>query len=147
MTHEEIETYRQELRGILEKHEAKTLNDADTMKALRELAKKVGASTQRVFFNNTVSGTKPVCNDAAIPELAYNIHQALQTASMINACQTAAKNHEIAVKAQKGARFSQGIAVGAMLAAWGAVAVNLIVRRASNGSWNVATGATAGIWS
>jgi hypothetical protein len=117
MTHEEIEAARRELQHILEQHEAKILKDVDATKALRELAKKVGASTQRVFFNNTVSGTKPVCNDAEIPELAYNIHLALQTASMIDACRTAAKNHEITLKAQESARLSQWISVAVMLAA------------------------------
>lgn len=117
MTHEEIEACRQELQNALEKHEAKALSDVDALKALRELAKKVGASTQRVFFNNTVSGTKPVCNDAAVPELAYNIHFALQTASMIDACRTAAKNHEITLKAQESARLSQWISVAVMFAA------------------------------
>jgi hypothetical protein len=137
MTHEEIETYRQELQDTLEKHEAKTLNDVDTMRALRGLAKKVGASAQRVFFNNTVSGTKPVCDDAAIPELAYNIHFALQTASMIDACRTAAKNHEITVAAMKEAAKSQRISKYAMIAAWiaaiaawAASILPLIVRRA-----------------
>jgi hypothetical protein len=95
MTHEEIEAKRRELQEILEKHEAKILNDADTTRALRELARKVGASTQTVFLNNTVSGTKRVFNDAAIPELAHNIHFALQTASMIDACRTAAENTKL----------------------------------------------------
>ncbi len=106
-----------ELQDTLEKHEAKTLNDADAIRALRELAKKVGASTQRVFFDHTVYGTKPVCNDADIPELAYNIHFALQTASMIDACRTAAKNHEITLKTQESARLSQWISVAVMMAA------------------------------
>jgi hypothetical protein len=37
---------------------------------------------------------------------------------MIDACRTAAKNYEIAVKAQKNARLSQWIALGAMVAAF-----------------------------
>ncbi len=127
MTHEEIEAARRGLQHILEQHGAKILKDVDATKALRELAKKVGASTQRVFFNNTVSGTKPVCNDAEIPELAYNIHLALQTASMIDACRTAAKNVGLAENAQAAASRAQQVAFWSMLAAWAAVVVNIIV--------------------
>ncbi|MEN6426632.1 MAG: hypothetical protein ABFE13_14830 [Phycisphaerales bacterium] len=92
MTHREIEAARRELQGILDKHEAKAQNDAGTARALRELAKEVGASTQTVFLKNTVYGTTRECNDASIPELTYNIHFALQTASMVDACRTAAEN-------------------------------------------------------
>jgi hypothetical protein len=127
MTHEEIEAYRQELQDILEKPEAKIPNDVNTTKALQELATKVGASTQRVFFKDTTSGTKPVCDDARIPELAYNIHVALQTASMIDACQTAAKNVGLAENAQAAASRAQQVAFWSMLAAWAAVVVNIIV--------------------
>jgi hypothetical protein len=53
---------------------------------------------------------------ARAPEYAYDIHLALQTASMIDACQTAAKNYEIALQAQRDARTSHWIAVGALFA-------------------------------
>ncbi len=63
---------------------------------------------------------------------------------MIDACRTAAKNSEIALKAQNTARISQWIAFGAMLAAWGAIAVSLILGGTSDRSWNISTGATGG---
>ncbi|MBN1505990.1 MAG: hypothetical protein JW955_04045 [Sedimentisphaerales bacterium] len=42
--------------------------------------------------------------------------RSLQTASMIDACTTAARNYEIAAKAQEHARRSQWVSVVAMLA-------------------------------
>jgi hypothetical protein len=130
MTHEEIEKKRRELQDILEEHanklkehENKAVNDDETRNRLRDLAKQVGASTQAVFLNVTYGGSRKV-DEAEICELAYNIHHALQTASMIDACRTAAKNHEIAMKAheiaaqaQESARHSRWISVAVMLAA------------------------------
>jgi hypothetical protein len=51
-----------------------------------------------------------------MPDLAWNIHQALQTASMIDACRTAAKNFEIAKTAQKEAHMAKWVSFIAMLA-------------------------------
>ena len=47
-------------------------------------------------------------------ELVYAIHQALQTATMIDACKTAARNYKIAL-------IATVIALGSALAAWIAV--------------------------
>jgi hypothetical protein len=116
MTHEEIEDYRRELQNILQKHESKVADKEQTGKTLRELAVKVGASGEAVFLNIGYAGFREV-RPAEIPELAYNIHFALQTASMIDARRTAAKNHEVALRAQESARVSQWVSVGAMLAA------------------------------
>lgn len=117
MTHEEIEARRRELQDILERHENKALNAVDTRHALHDLAKQVGASTQAVFLNVVQGGSRKV-SEAEICELAYNIHQALQTASMIDACRTAAKNHEIALAAMKETSESQRISKHMMKAAW-----------------------------
>ncbi len=114
MTHEEIEAMQRKLQDIVEKHT--TQNNAHTMKVLGELAKKVGASTQTVFPDIIQPG-KRISTDAAIPELAHNIHFALQTASMIDACRTAAKNIEFAERALAGTRRAQFWTIIAVVAA------------------------------
>jgi len=55
---------------------------------------------------------------ATIPELAHNIHQALQTWSMIDACRTAAKSHRTAVAAAIIAVCAALAAVSAAIANW-----------------------------
>ncbi len=114
MTREEIEAMQRELHDIIEKHTAQ--NNAHTMKVLGELAKKVGASTQTVFPDIVQPG-KRICTDAVIPELAHNIHFALQTASMVDACRTAAKNIELTEQALAGTRRAQRWAIIAVVAA------------------------------
>ena len=126
MTHEEIENYQRELQSILDKYETKLENKGQTYTALRELARKVGASTEAVFLN-VVQGGSRVVSQAEIPELAYNIHFALQTASMIDACRTAAENVEVAQQAQRDASKAQWVAIGSMVAAWAAVVVHIAV--------------------
>lgn len=117
MTHDQIEAYRVKLSEIL-------ADDSNTYTSLEDLAKKVGAST-----TNRYKGY----GKAAIPELVENINSALQTASMIDMCRTAAQNYEIAVTATKEAvtnnRIAAAIAILSMLAAWSAVIVILIVNR------------------
>lgn len=141
MTYDEIEIYRRQLQELIERWrptEAPVSIDV-TKGDFYELARKVGASTRAVFINPQTG--LPAGYDASIDDVISNIHQALQTASMVDACRTAAKNHEIAMKAQRNARFSQWIALGAMLAPWGAVAVNLI-GTANDGSWSISVGAS-----
>jgi len=107
MTPEESELYRLEL----------TIGDAyptqDKDLSLKELAIKVGANTVKRFDIDAAG---------AQLELVSNIHQALQTASMIDACKTASRNYQIAVTATKAAiwnyRIAAAIALLAMIAAY-----------------------------
>jgi hypothetical protein len=104
MTNEEIEEYRQRLVDI-----QKMLNPNERFTALQALAKEVGASTQGLsMFNDS--------DRAGVSEgnLVANIHNALQTATMVNMCKTASKNYKIAITAAI-------IALLSALAAWAAV--------------------------
>jgi predicted GTPase len=115
MTREEIDTHERRLRELLRLRQGDTGYQDHVERELRELASDVGASMTvrlRAQGGQDINSTQ-----ATISELASHIHQALQTASMIDACQTAAKNHEIALKAQESARVSQLISVAAMFAA------------------------------
>lgn len=105
MTHAEIETCQRQLTEILQKRREDGKYKPEVRGDLRGLADKIGASTQTVFID-IIQGGHRVVRDAEECELAYNIHQSLQTASMIDACTTAAKNYEIAPKAQENARRS-----------------------------------------
>jgi ABC-type histidine transport system ATPase subunit len=126
MTEGEIEVYRNRLVKILSKKDKQGRYSNEVQQELQELALELGASTQTVYLNIGYAGMRKIC-DATIPELAFNIHQALQTASMVNACVTAAENSKIMKVAQKQSRNSQRIAFWAMLAAWVAVVVNLVI--------------------
>ena len=106
MTHEEF-------RGYSQRFEELAGANRPVKNELAELARKVAASTQSVDY---VTGNCRI-SDATVPELIYGIQRALQTWAMIDTCRTAAKNHEITLKAQESARLSQWMAVGAMLAA------------------------------
>jgi hypothetical protein len=122
MTHEEIESYRKRLQEILAKYEDVLKNntgDAPVREELRTLARETGASQQALWGISD--------RDATVSELAHNIYQALQTASMIDACRTAAENVDVAKQAQRDASRSQQVAFWSMLAAWGAVVVNIVV--------------------
>lgn len=99
MTDEEIEEYEKRLVEIQVK------SDNGQFKDLQKLAKELGASTIDRYKGH---------GDAGQAELTENIHQALQTASMINMSKAAAKNYEIASRATK-------IALGSAIAAWAAV--------------------------
>lgn len=119
MTSEEIEIYRLELVNIL-------VDDYPTQSrqtSLKELARKVGASTTNRYKGH---------GEAGQAELVDNISTALQTASMIDACRTASKNYDIAVAATKAAiqnyRIAAAIAILSMLAAWSAVIVIVLIR-------------------
>lgn len=80
MQKSDVEKERLELQNILEK------DDQDQqLTDLKNLALKVGASTVKLY---------PGYGDASKPEIIQNIHQALQTKSMIAAVKTS-YNHVI----------------------------------------------------
>jgi len=95
MSHKEIEEYRKELIEIIERPKQSDGNPAEgTKRDLQELAKRVGANTRAIYTdpNGELKGY-----DAGISDLIDNIHTALQTASMINACKTASRSWIVAV--------------------------------------------------
>lgn len=113
MTHKEIEAYRKKLSEIIDSPPEPDGNPAKgTKKALRELARKVGANTRAMYINPTTEA--PVGYDAGISDLIDNIHQGLQTLTMIDACKTANRNFVIAL-------IATIIAVGSAIALWIAV--------------------------
>ena len=99
MKHDEIERYRKALRDLVERWHPTTEPQPEevTKGDLQELARKVGASTRSVCIDPKTN--LPAGYPAGIGELIDNIHQALQTASMIDACRTAARNFWIALAA------------------------------------------------
>jgi hypothetical protein len=121
MTNREIKGYMTELRHILAAHGDGTgdagAQETIVSKQLRSLAVKTGASLSIAW------GTKD--RPATPSELAYNIHQALQTASMIDACRTAAKNAKLTRDAleetRKAQRTSWIIAIATVIAALAAL--------------------------
>ena len=72
----EIQDERDELQEILRQGDA---NVGDTTNKLKNLAGRVGASTWKLY---------PGYSEASIPELVANIHQALQTKSVVAALRT-----------------------------------------------------------
>ncbi len=140
MTSRQIEGYRKRLQALIEKwHPTDHPEPDDVTKGdFQQLAREVGASTRSVCIHPQTG--LPVGCPASIDELISNIHQALQTASMINTSRTVAKNYRIAEKARKSARLSLLIAFIAALAAWAAVVVNTI-RTSGGNSWIMSTGA------
>jgi hypothetical protein len=94
----QIESERSELQKILSADEE---TGARTNK-LKELALRVGASTTKLY---------PGHGDASVPELVHNIHQALQTKSVIAALQTSRTYLSVSIILALIAFFS-------MVAAW-----------------------------
>jgi hypothetical protein len=117
MTNEEAERYWNELRDIVQTG----LDNGTTRDKLKELAREVGAWHGRAISDRAHDATNDV--------LVASIHQALQTWSMIDTCRTAAENVRLAENAQAAASKAQRVAFWSMLAAWGAVVVNIVVRR------------------
>ena len=103
MTNREMKGYMTELQHILAAYADGTADtsaqEAQVSKQLRSLAMKTGASLCIAW------GTKD--RPATPSELAYNIHQALQTASMIDACRTAARNARLTRDALEVTRKAQ----------------------------------------
>jgi hypothetical protein len=116
MTSEQIDAYRKRLQETLSKRKPDGSYQSTVERELQELAVEVGASTTTCYVHPTKG--REVTVTASTPELAYNIHFALQTASMIDACRTAARNHEIALAAMKETAESQRISKHTMRAAW-----------------------------
>lgn len=117
MAYEENEQHRQELIRIAK------LPDTDQTGKICELSKlsaKVGAGGSGLFGKN----------NASISALHSKIHHALQTASMIEMCESASKGYEIALEATRSASktywIAAGISILSMLAAWVAVIVGII---------------------
>jgi len=119
LTHKEIDQYWKEFRAIQEKWWSAFTGhvpDSTTGRAeLQRLALKVGASTQSVSVDPETGYSKG--RPATTSELVYNIHQALQTASMIEACQTATRNYVITVAASVAAILGALVSWAAIL--WG----------------------------
>jgi hypothetical protein len=113
MTDEQIENYRKTLSELTAK-----CSDSNPESRIREdlkkLACQVGASTCVLYVANGHHMT----GDADTSEIIRNIHQALQTASMVNMCQRATQSCEIATKTTKHARRQSGIALLTTVAAW-----------------------------
>jgi hypothetical protein len=101
MTNKEIENKRNKLIQIVNMPSG---TEGPRCKELRKLALEVGAS------HKSVSGIKT----AKEAELVVGIHDALQTALMINACKTASRNFWIALIATMAAAISA-------IAAWAAI--------------------------
>lgn len=112
MTHKEIEQRLVEIVNmpnsgqIITKQGGGKIDSGqrERYKELRHLALEVGAS-------HISTAPQKTANEG---ELVYAIHQALQTATMIDACKTAARNYKIAL-------IATVIALGSALAAWIAV--------------------------
>ncbi len=114
MTHERIGEWRRRLQRIQASADPPEIQAGH----LRQLAVEVGA-------NPYLEWNEP--KTASSAELVYRIHQALQTASMIDACRTAAENIRVAERAQQTASKAQQAAFWSMVAAFGAVVVNIVV--------------------
>ncbi len=68
--------------------------------------------------------------ESTVAALVEQIHQAIQTASMVHMCESAAKGYNIAEEATKtgasSVRMSMWIALASTAAAWAAVIVGII---------------------
>ena len=95
MTDAEIEEYRKQLNELTKQCSDKK-RESHIQPQLQELARKVGASTMGVYLTGSTGSS---IRDADTSELIRNIHQALQTASMVNMCRTATQGFEIATEA------------------------------------------------
>lgn len=121
MRHEEIDSYRLQLVEIMSQKKPDGKYETGVQQKLQDLAMKVGASTQTTFLDIVNAGSRRT-SDASIHELAFNIHFALQTASMINMCSTADRGYKIAEDSIKKSTITVWIAASiaflSMLAAW-----------------------------
>jgi len=93
MTDDELEKNRLKLVEI---ERSDNPSQGDKRKQLDELAETIGASKISTFHQKA----------ATDGELARNIHDALQTASMVNMCKTAAQGYEMATEASKSASIA-----------------------------------------
>ncbi len=119
---EEIDGYRKELREAVGRS-----TDDDIHSGLLALANKVGALTHTTRSGGFIKEQNE--------DLVQNISLTLQTWAMIDACRTAARNHEVALAAMKNSAESQAISKRTMIAAWVAASAAwaaVIVQLASN---------------
>jgi hypothetical protein len=96
MGHKEIEQYRKRLVGLI-KNLPEKVNETlpeGLKKNLMDIAREIGACTRSVHIKD--NGELVVYN-ATTEDLISNIHQALNTASMIDACRTAERNFGVAI--------------------------------------------------
>lgn len=120
MTRSQIAEYRQRLRDILNQTEGeyeRPEDEYERLKALKELAKEVGAGYVHTKFvgSDTVKiGSQTVTttyqNPISEAEIVLNINNALQTEMMIDICEIAARNYHIAAIATLAASFSAFVA-------------------------------------
>jgi len=96
MTDTVIEGYRNQLNKLTDQCSNED-QEKDIIAELQELARKVGASRKSVCVFSESAEIK----DADTSILIHNIHQALQTASMVNMCRTATQGYETATEASK----------------------------------------------
>jgi len=118
MTDTEIETYRNRLSDLTAQC-SDTTKEKEILTQLQKLAREVGASTCTSYIAFSSSSIRIAT--ATTSELIGNIHQALQTASMINMCGTATQGYEMATEASNRAsqqfRIAAGISVLSAIAA------------------------------
>lgn len=98
---EEVGKERAELQEIL----SPGTDDGERLAKLKDLAVRVGASTINMYKGH---------GEASQPELVHNLHQALQTKSMVAAVKTSGEYLTVSI-------VLAFIAVGSMAAAWLAV--------------------------
>ncbi len=119
MTDEEIEAYRKRLNDLTA-HCSDQNPEQRISEDLKQLARTVGSSTRVLWVSPTTGGH--TTGDADTSVIIQNIHQALQTASMVNMCKTATGGYEIATKVSRSARIQFWIATGiafiCAVAAW-----------------------------
>jgi subtilase family serine protease len=109
MKHKKIEAKRQELVQIL-----KIESEAAKREKLISFAKEIGASTTR--WESFKAGILSIGeNKITETEIVQNIHVALQTASMLDACHTASQNYKIAIWAAVAAAVSACAALAGIL--------------------------------
>jgi hypothetical protein len=95
MKSKEIESYRQDLRNILNKE-----NDSQRHQELVQLAKKVGAGyvhSKIAAMVRTDTGTTYCSDPISESELVLNINNALQTETMINTLKIATWSWRVAL--------------------------------------------------
>ena len=123
MTNEEIEQYKQKLNEILKRanepnngiEEVKLYDKLNNIyHELQSLAMCVGASKHigtgifgiEEFLQNADYQKRIAALQAVITEITYNINNALQTATMLNACVSAETSSDLAKQACNSAKWS-----------------------------------------
>ncbi len=110
MTSAEIKTARLKLIEITDSNDL----EPQRKQKLKELAKEIGAGTihtEQVEATVYNGGLHKPQNTISESELVQNIHQALQTAMMLNMCKIANKNYKCAIIASIAAMLSASAAL------------------------------------